>query len=472
MFQNRKKISYTTFPENALVVKQEPLKVSLLGYHVMRVPQNVWAVLCLPSGRLKRFGAGTHDLNIFPGQYELWHVDNRRHSSTLPIVRALTQDVLNVSMSTEIIWKVCLPEKIIGVHQPLELLETTCQGVINDFIRSLPHDKLVATSPEITANDKVALTGDNIAENLKDQLRKHAAFEGFEVLDVIVANVEGDSERLAEIKRANIRKTEIEQSTSLQELENQQAIEALMQQLDLAMQQESLTIKNAEIDRLEAEERDRVRLQKANVDAKIAKKMWSARHQEVILKLLAENPQRIHEQILKSYKVRGKAFEALTEFLLKSQVMPVSQRSGLSEGFNSLAHALDGLVHSMGDNPENLLLAEANQVQEPSLVECLAKELEPALELPSVEKGWLQPNGNGCVNVSISIPNYQITIECDADYKELGPRNVEILNGKRLKGKLSKSKWNGQICLRDIFLQVAYQIMADSIEYDRVDTNQ
>lgn len=435
-----KAFPHVEFPDEQVVTNQGWLQVPPFGI-LLRVPANTCCVMADPSGRQMVYAAGDHLIRYPAGNYPLRFVDLRRQSTRLEQVEAASRDAWNVQLKLDIVWQVSIPERVIQVHSPLAILRSAWQAAVIDYIQSSLHDALVPV-PGSTVVDNGA-----IVKAIKDRLFSIQVCSGFEVLEVMVLERKGDQRRTEVIQKATVDKTEIQQTASVQQ--------AKVLQLE---QQEAVTLKEARIARLKAEQEDQVRLRKAEITADEAEILRTAQLQAVEMKLKAEAQQQQHEQTLKSLEVRGQAFGQLAAAILQMQMVPGLQRNLDEEGRQALVHVLEALAQNMpaispGANPAPAL-GNGGPPLPATLRERLAAEVGSIMALPGARCEPLESIGPDLIRVVVGYLGLRFTFECGGDFPDKPPRGVMVKKDNYPPLAIKKFHWSRGASLRDVVLEI------------------
>lgn len=435
----RNPIPRIEFPKDEVVIKSEPINVPLWGSYRLRIPQNIWAVLSLPTNGMNILSSGFYRLNLLPGLYELFYIDAQHRVIDLQSIAERAKDNWNVRMNVKIICQVVAPEKVVLMQHPFAQFSAACEAEIKNYIRTKLHDDLVPAAGEMTVDRSMA------AEQLRTAINSSNLVEGFSVLKAVVLSINGDPSRLETIDKANAEKTELDQQSRLIEKRREVAIE---------------TVKT---ERLTAQERLEQQLRQAEINAEVADKLWKSKFQQIQLALITDN----REIQLEKIKVMEKAFEAVTEILMRYQMQGVT-RNGDATSIEALARAMEGMVNTMDRaSATNIcLLPENANTQPPSLMEILANETQRASQLPYVHEIRLIKNGKNCIDAEVRMPGYEMTICCKDDYRKKGPHKVHIINDAHNEYDLQEVQWNGSSQLSDVVNQFTGLLMAGKVKFN------
>jgi hypothetical protein len=128
--------------------------------------------------------------------------------------------------------------------------------------------------------------------------------KGFQVLDVVILDRQGDRRRTEAYQRAAVERAEIEQSRLVQSDRAQLLAENQEQEQRRLKGEEILAVQHARIERLRSEEEDLRRIRSAEISVDEGRLLREVKLQEIELQQLANAQYLQHEQVLRSLDVR------------------------------------------------------------------------------------------------------------------------------------------------------------------------
>ncbi len=456
-WERQKPIKPVEYPSGDVVTPSQPMNLSALG-KVIRVPPMTCALVSLPSGRVETYLSGEHFLGMPPGKYSIQYVDLRQQTMGFPNVKAVSSDAWDIVFNLNVLWQVVKPMRVIQSRNLLPDFETICRSMVVNFIRKNPHDQLVS----IPGETPLAIV--NISAQLRTILQEVRIFDGLEILDVLILDIQGDRRRTEIIQKSIVEKTEIDQTLILQRQKAQLVSEKLNQEQSIAQQRQQLAVNEARINRLKNEEEDQFRLRKAEITAKQAELERGAQLQEIQMQQMSEYQRLQHEQTLKAMEVRGQAFGQLASAIMQSSNMPGLQRGMEGDSREVIARALEALAKSLPQVPPMLPLSLHEPITQKSIpvYELLVNEVRDANSLPGARCEGPIELSDKKHQVSVNYVNLAITIVCDEDYPANPPLKVTVQYVGWKKDREIKVNWLAGMCVRDIILQTISKLVAES----------
>jgi hypothetical protein len=452
-----------SFSEDEVVTSPYSLDVPPVG-RLLRVPANTCAALTLTPGALSFYPAGSHRLRVRGAVYEIRFVDLRRRYTELPEIKAATLEAYTVRLRLGVVWCVNRPDLVIHTQGALAALKSAWESAGIDFIQAHPHDGLVS------APGAVPIEGQEIARAIRKALEGSQACRGFQVLDVIILNRQGDSRRAEAYQRAAVERAEIQQAMLVQSERARMLAESQQQEQRRLEQEEILAVQQARISRRRSEEEDLRRIRSAEISVHEARLLRDVKLQEIQLQQVANAQYLQHEQVLKSLDVRAQAFGQLAGALMQNLTASGVQRILSQDERQGLIRALE-LLGNMPAVPSDLgLPAPGPPAASPaaiddrpmSLGERLAVELKEMLSIPGISLVKLVSIGMGAFGIYLSHPNLNFVIEVDDGYPQKPPRKVLLKKGGRTAPLQVSRRWTAGMTLSHVVLTVIDKTSPDA----------
>ncbi len=296
---------------------------------LLRIPPLMSAVFTHPNGCRQVLGGGERYLNLPVGSYTVQLVSMQQQSTLLPPVQGTSQDAWDVALELEIVWKVLHPVRVIQSQNFLHVLISTCRAAILDFIRALPHDRIIQVPDQ-----PQTISAEEISRALYAQLRQKKIFEGLAILDLILINRHGDQRRTKVVQNAIVETKTIETQLALNHCKTQLASQKIAQDLELIHQHRALELEQARTERLVAEENDQKRLRMAEIDAQEAQLRRSVREQEIEFQRIESAQQLGFQEAMKTLDVKGEVFQHFGKAVVDAVTVP-----GAALGLNGSSQA-------------------------------------------------------------------------------------------------------------------------------------
>lgn len=441
------------FPPGEIATNITNVEIPVEG-KLLRVPTYTCAILLLPSGRITGYPQGDHYLNLPPGKYTMQYVDMRPKRTHLAEVQGVTQDAWDVSIKIEILWRVIRPASVLGMAGFINYVGTAFQAAVIDYIRSLKHDQLIPVP------GGQAIEANHIVKSLLSSLYANDSFRGVQILNVLLLDRRGDRRRTEVVQKAVVEKTVIQEQNSVEVQRLKLATGKLANEKELLEGQQELELKKTQIERLKAEEEEKVRLRKAEIAAHEAKLLRESQFQEVEIKQQAESQRIQHEQILKSLEVRGQAIGQLVAAIMQTQAGSGVLRPLDEDSRETLIHALEALA-KFPSAQLSLPTPISTISQTPTLREYLSTELVRILSLPGARCDALKSFEDGSIQATIYYLNSCITVVCGHSYPSVPPLQVMLYNNGSTPKKVAVN-WTDKMTLQDIVLEAVNQGASDS----------
>ena len=362
-------------PSGEIASKPHQIYVPFRGKFV-RISSFMSAVFTHPNGCKQILNRGERYLDLPVGSYTVQLVNMRQQSTLLPPVQGISQDAWDVALELEIVWKVLYPARVIQSQGFLHILISTCRAVIMDFIRSVPHDRIV----QVPGNPQT-ISEEEITSAIYTRLRNRKIFDGLAILDIILVNRYGDQRRTEVVQNAIVEAKAIETELTLNKCKTQLASQKLEQDLELINQHRVLELAQAQTERLVAEENDQKRLRMAEIDAEEAKLRRSVREQEIEFQQIENAQQLEFQEDMKALDVKGEVFKQFGRAVVDAVTVP-----GAALGLNGNSQAdilkvMDTMIGSLNTNTRLL----GNRAENPRSPDGLPNGHEGAQVSPPAE---------------------------------------------------------------------------------------
>ncbi len=455
--ERQKPLKPVEFLPGEVITSPEIITLSPIGKFI-RVPPMTSALISHPSGRVNAYMSGEHILSLPAGKYSIQYVDLRQQTMTFSDIKAVSSDAWDIGISLKVLWRVVTPTCVLQSRELLSIFETICRSMVINFIRANPHDQLVS----IPGETPLAIV--NISNQIRSILRSVRTFEGLEIADVLILDIQGDRRRTEIIQKSIVEKTEIDQTLLLQRQKTQLVIEKLNQEQQLADQRQQLAVKEARINRLKIEEEEQVRLRKSEITAKQAEIERSAQLQVIQMQQMSEYQRLQHQQTLKAMEVRGQAFGQLASAIMQSSMTPGLQRGIDGDSREVIARALEALARSLPQVPPMLPLSlqETNFQKSIPTREQLVNEVKDASSLPGAQFAGPTELGDNKLQVIVSYVNLHISILCDEDYPVKPPIKITAQYKGWKREREIKVEWSNKMSIRDVILQTISKLVTES----------
>ncbi|MFZ5818302.1 MAG: SPFH domain-containing protein [Chloroflexota bacterium] len=274
------------FDETSILTKPANFDVGLLGGCYLPLRAMTVAIITYPNGQKKFFNEGGF-IDLPNGVYTIQYVDLRDRTLTF-MVTDTTRDGPKVSLNVSINYKVSDFFEITNVAKPLDALFAACEAAVRKFITTHRYHQIIG-EPD---NEQV-ISDDEIARSIKDQVANNQACRAFWLMDVVIKERYGDP-TISTLKHEDL----------VQEKKSAIEREGLRQQQEIAEEQQTLALIEAETARLLQESQ-------ATGEANRSEILEEARRLSVELETLPKLPEWQNAQAMRRLDVLEKALEAL-----------------------------------------------------------------------------------------------------------------------------------------------------------------
>ena len=448
-WKRSKILAVPQFPPGEVASPPDSVKVGYIFRELLRVPPMICALVFHPSRQIDVYHCGEHILYLPGGQYSIQYIDLRQQKTAFHDICAVSSDAWDVVMNMEVIWEVSDPVRVIKSRNFTKTFRSICNAMVINFIRQNTHDQLVSTPGE------KPLTTDYIGDQIKNILQTARPFEGISITNVLIHDIQGDQRRTEIIQKSIVDTTNIEQTRLVQCQKAQLASEQLAQEQHLADLQQELAIKKAKIQRLAAEEEEKVRLRKAEIAAREATLERDAKLQEIHLQQLANGQKLQHKQTIKAMEVRGEAFGQLAGAMMQGSTVAGLQRGMDPESRELIARALEALAKTIPDIPPPPTLT-IRSIEEPisiSLRDRLENEFDDLQSFEGLRGKKLVEIKPNVYRISLKYLNLSIHLLIDDKYPNLPPTKIMVQEDGNKASRNVDVSWKPNMDLRQIVLE-------------------
>jgi len=257
---------YPQFTFNGLATAPEEVDRSLLNlFGQLTVLPGTSAVLTGRGGFQKVYGPGTYSLFDVPlGRAVVQVVNMASQTREVPPVTALSADKWNVTLKVAVDFRVGDPVEIAASLNPLETLDTVATSCILAQIEAMPHDALTGKPEEVSGGV------DEVAKQILERMRKSPSLTALEIINVTVAERQGDERRIQIIRDATVEETRITEESRLQQERDKAQLASLERGKLIAKREQEIALIEAETARRKMEEEEKLKVDRAKLEAEAA----------------------------------------------------------------------------------------------------------------------------------------------------------------------------------------------------------
>ncbi len=421
---------------NPLISPPEQFFILPIIGKILNVPAGRCAVLTFREGRRKVFTEGMHvlDRNIPWGVGLIRYVDVRQHSTSIPFTQALCRDGWRGGLAIEVCWRVGDAALIVDIANPVGDLVIAARASVRAIIETTPHDTLFG------GIDASVVGADSLGDTVAAKLKANPAVRGIEILRVLITERRGDERRIQIVQTATIERTRVSSDMTL-----------VSQQMDLERQNQALVVLRAETERKRIEEENKVRIQQADIEAEVMRRLIQTKWQQVQLDQAAAIYQQRHEQVLKTIDahalVLSKAAELgqLEAFGVSSRRRPEFAVGGLEATLNQGLHNLQRMLQVPS------LIPAPGQIAQPddrkALRMRLMTEVDELSDLADVGQCSLGFGRDGEQDhVVVQVGNRTVDVACYPGYPQVPPEVRWADNGQQK----ASIRWSEDMSLKHL----------------------
>lgn len=397
-------------------------------------------VLTGPDGSVRVVAGGPQLLQGLPGGSYTWQwVDVRCRRLQLPAVSALTQDGLRASLQVCLVYQVSSPARVVALDDPVALLHEAAVHGITAVIGSTPHDVLAGIAGPLDGHL------DDIASQIRRRVGAHLRGTGLAVLDAFILDRQGDAQHLEIARQRNL---------AVQQLTTDQAL--VPARYALEAEQRRLVLFQAETLRKQAEEEQKISLERARLEALTHRLLRASREWDMRLALVPEAYKQRHEQNVATIEAYGQILGKMAEPGSLEMAGVSSRRrpeiSDIAPVMNTLLNGMDKMQLLTNQGPDGSLAAVVDTANgdADSLLPCLAHEI---VDLATIDGATLslKPVTDGNLELVVEHNSVSVGITCASGFPSVPPQ-VAILadDGRWQPWPLP---WPAPVSLKDLVLR-------------------
>ncbi|GAB4503349.1 MAG: hypothetical protein Fur0043_03410 [Anaerolineales bacterium] len=220
------------FDETSILTQPTDFHVGLVGGYYLSLPVMTAAMVASSNGQKMVFVEGGY-INLPNGAYTVQYIDLRKRPLTFSITDT-TLDGFKVSLTISINYKICDPVEIANVAKPLDAFLAACEAAVRKIIKDHHHREILGEP-----DNERTITDEDMVKSIKEQISKNQACRAFLLMDVVIKERYGDSKI-----------TELEQERRVQDKKSAIEREGIIQRQEIAEDQQTLALIEAETARL------------------------------------------------------------------------------------------------------------------------------------------------------------------------------------------------------------------------------
>jgi hypothetical protein len=416
----------------------------------LRVPAYTCAVLAGRGGVVLTYLQGENILDLPYGTYEVHYVNMKPQPTCLPEVHGITQDGWEVTLSVNLLWRVTNPREAASIDGFCNHIARTVWGFIVDYARSVKHDQLIPVSGEPVINAR------QIENRIREQLALHPAFQGIRIMSVVFQGCSGDQQRAKIAQQAVVDKVKIREANAVEAYRLEQKVRLLGYDRQFLGSQQEFDLEKAKNSLELAKEQQKLSLQHAETRTSEARALRPMKLQEIEMAQRFEMLQLQHAENLSSDDVRKATLGQMAAVLLQNQAATGIMRPLDDDGRASIVRAMEVVANP---SPARLSLpSQESALPRPlSLRERISSELGRILSLPGARCDAMQFLDDGGIQVVVYYLNFRIAVTCGSRYPDEPPQQITLCTDHGSETRHIAMHWSQGFTLLEVVLEAARQ---------------